>query len=73
MHHMNVQNKTNALLLAIAKEELEKVVDALLDHNPQLDLQDSVCYWSVVTFCIYTCIYLNVCSMERLHSYMLPR
>lgn len=53
---MHVQNKTNALLLAIAKEELEKVVDTLLDCNPQLDLQDNVCSCSAITFC--TCIYI---------------
>ena len=38
-----MQNHTNALLLAIAKEGQEKVVDAFLDREPELDLQDSVC------------------------------
>ena len=41
---VHVQNHTNALLLAIAKEGQERVVDALLDREPELDLQDSVCF-----------------------------
>ena len=45
---VHMQYHTNALLLAIAKEGQEKVVDAFLDHEPELDLQDSVCFIGAV-------------------------
>ena len=42
LKHKCVQNETNALLLAISNNKQEKIVNALLDKNPELDIQDKV-------------------------------
>ena len=42
LKHICVQNETNALLLAISNNKQEKIVDALLDKNPELNIQDKV-------------------------------
>ena len=50
--HAHPQNSTNAILLAIANKDLGKVVDALLDCKPELDLQDQVCKFLHCTLCL---------------------
>ena len=68
---VHVQNHTNALLLAIAKEGQERVVDALLDREPELDLQDSVCF-KEHKYNTAVNIRISCCSpsMVKQHSYL---
>ena len=71
-HLLSWKNKTNAVLLAIGRRNEEKVVNALLDSKPDIDLQDSVSF-----FCIDLCNSYTVGStvspshsMVKLRSYL---
>ncbi|CAI8035374.1 Ankyrin-3 [Geodia barretti] len=60
--HLQDKNKTNAVLLAIGRRNEEKVVNALLDSNPDVDLQDS--YGE--TALIFACKMSNLSLVKRL-------
>ena len=70
-HLLSWKNKTNAVLLAIGRRNEEKVVNALLDSNPDVDLQDSVSFFVSICVIPWGPRFLHpIYSMVKLRSYL---